>query len=120
MLAEEEAAKDAGRAAEEEAMRRGEALLAELEAAGELERWLVVSRVDSTLRGHFPLEVEAIQAELGPFDATLLAPAFLPGGRTTRGAPSPVTCPHTLQGVSPPFEPPLGKALRPLVPTHTP
>ena len=60
-------------------------VIAELEAAGELERWLVVSRGDSTLRGHFPLEVEAIQAELGPFDATLLAPAFLPGGRTTRG-----------------------------------
>ena len=60
-------------------------VLEELEAAGELERWLVVSRGDSTLRGHFPLEVEAIQAELGPFDATLLAPAFLPGGRTTRG-----------------------------------
>ncbi len=60
-------------------------VLAELEAAGELERWLVVSRGDSTLRGHFPLEVEVIQAELGPFDATLLAPAFLPGGRTTRG-----------------------------------
>ena len=60
-------------------------VLAELEAAGELERWLMVSRGDSTLRGHFPLEVEAIQAELGPFDATLLAPAFLPGGRTTRG-----------------------------------
>jgi len=60
-------------------------VLAELEAAGELERWLVVSRGDSTLRGHFPLEVEAIQAELGPFDATLLAPAFLTGGRTTRG-----------------------------------
>ena len=60
-------------------------VLAELEAAGELERWLVVSRGDSTLRGHFPLEVEAIQSELGPFDATLLAPAFLPGGRTTRG-----------------------------------
>ena len=60
-------------------------VLEELEAAGELERWLVVSRGDSTLRGHFPLEVEAIQAELGPFDATLLVPAFLPGGRTTRG-----------------------------------
>jgi uncharacterized protein YgbK (DUF1537 family) len=60
-------------------------VLAELEAAGELERWLVVSRGDSTLRGHFPLEVEVIAEELGPFDATLLAPAFLPGGRTTRG-----------------------------------
>ena len=54
-------------------------------AAGELDRWLIVSRGDSTLRGHFPVEVEAIAAELGPFDATLLAPAFLPGGRTTAG-----------------------------------
>jgi uncharacterized protein YgbK (DUF1537 family) len=45
--------------------------------------WLVVSRGDSTLRGHFPLEVGVIAAELGPFDATLLVPAFLEGGRTT-------------------------------------
>lgn len=60
-------------------------VLQELEAAGELDRWLIVSRGDSTLRGHFPLEVEVIAEELGPFDATLLAPAFLPGGRTTRG-----------------------------------
>ena len=60
-------------------------LLEEAQAAGELDRWLIVSRGDSTLRGHFPVEVEAIAAELGPFDATLLAPAFLPGGRTTRG-----------------------------------
>jgi uncharacterized protein YgbK (DUF1537 family) len=45
--------------------------------------WLVVSRGDSTLRGHFPLEVDVIAEELGPFDATLLVPAFLEGGRTT-------------------------------------
>lgn len=52
-------------------------------AAGWFDRWLLVSRGDSTLRGHFPLETDAIAAELGPFDATLLVPAFLPGGRTT-------------------------------------
>jgi uncharacterized protein YgbK (DUF1537 family) len=52
-------------------------------AAGWIERWLIVCRGDSTLRGHFPLEVDQIAAELGPFDATLLVPAFLPGGRTT-------------------------------------
>ncbi|WP_233130218.1 four-carbon acid sugar kinase family protein [Synechococcus sp. 1G10] len=45
--------------------------------------WLLVSRGDSTLRGHFPLEIDRIEAELGPFDATLLVPAFLEGGRTT-------------------------------------
>ncbi|MFM2122992.1 MAG: hypothetical protein RLZZ589_1429, partial [Cyanobacteriota bacterium] len=58
-------------------------LLVQAVAEGWIDRWLIVSRGDSTLRGHFPLEVEVIAEELGPFDATLLAPAFLPGGRTT-------------------------------------
>ena len=58
--------------------------LAAAQAAGELGQWLLVSRGDSTLRGHFPLEVDVLAEELGPFDATLLVPAFLPGGRTTR------------------------------------
>jgi uncharacterized protein YgbK (DUF1537 family) len=53
------------------------------QAAGRIGGWLVVSRGDSTLRGHFPLEVDVISEELGPFDATLLVPAFLEGGRTT-------------------------------------
>jgi len=66
--------------------------LQEAQAQGVLERWLIVSRGDSTLRGHFPLELEVIEAELGPFDATLLVPAFLPGGRTT------VEGLHLLQG----------------------
>ncbi|MEB3262819.1 MAG: four-carbon acid sugar kinase family protein [Synechococcus sp.] len=58
-------------------------LLEEACASGCLGSWLVVSRGDSTLRGHFPLEVEELAATLGPFEATFLAPAFLPGGRTT-------------------------------------
>lgn len=66
--------------------------LAAAQAAGELGQWLLVSRGDSTLRGHFPLEVDVLAEELGPFDATLLAPAFLPGGRTTRDGV------HLLQG----------------------
>ena len=57
--------------------------LAAAQAEGVIERWLVVSRGDSTLRGHFPLEVEVIHEELGPFEATFLVPAFLEGGRTT-------------------------------------
>ena len=60
------------------------AALAEAQAAGTIDRWLVLSRGDSTLRGHFPLELQVIEQELGPFAATLLAPAFLPGGRTTK------------------------------------
>ncbi len=58
-------------------------MLAEAQAAGHWDQWLIVSRGDSTLRSHFPVEVDAIAQELGPFDATLLVPAFLPGGRTT-------------------------------------
>jgi uncharacterized protein YgbK (DUF1537 family) len=58
------------------------ALRAAIAAAG-IEHWLVVSRGDSTLRGHFPLEVDVIAEELGPFDATFLVPVFLEGGRTT-------------------------------------
>lgn len=46
----------------------------------------VVSRSDSTLRGHFPGETEALMAALGGhFSATLLVPAFLAGGRYTLG-----------------------------------
>lgn len=58
------------------------ALREELEALG-LAHWVLVSRGDSTLRSHFPLEVEAIASAFGTMDALLLAPAFLPGGRTT-------------------------------------
>ncbi|WNZ45599.1 four-carbon acid sugar kinase family protein [Leptolyngbya boryana CZ1] len=49
-----------------------------------IEDFLVVSRSDSTLRGHYPIETDAIAEELGPFDAHFLVPAFFEGGRTTR------------------------------------
>jgi len=46
----------------------------------------VVSRSDSTLRGHFPGEVEALAQELDQsFDATLIIPFFEEGGRYTVG-----------------------------------
>ncbi|BAY25131.1 hypothetical protein NIES2100_49350 [Calothrix sp. NIES-2100] len=45
--------------------------------------FLVVSRSDSTLRGHYPIETDAIAKELGPFDAHFLVPAFFEGGRIT-------------------------------------
>ena len=48
---------------------------------------LLVSRGDSTLRGHGVLEPAVLAEELGhrfgPVQATLHVPAFLPGGRTT-------------------------------------
>ncbi len=64
-----------------------------------IEDFLVVSRSDSTLRGHYPVETDVIAEELGPFDAHFLIPAFFQGGRVTRdsihyliidGVPTPV------------------------------
>jgi uncharacterized protein YgbK (DUF1537 family) len=54
-------------------------------AIAQIGEFLVVSRSDSTLRGHYPLETDAIAAELGDFDAHFLTPAFFEGGRLTRG-----------------------------------
>jgi uncharacterized protein YgbK (DUF1537 family) len=45
---------------------------------------VVVSRSDSTLRGHYPIETDVIAEVLGPFDAHFLVPAFFEGGRVTR------------------------------------
>jgi uncharacterized protein YgbK (DUF1537 family) len=45
---------------------------------------IFVSRSDSTLRGHYPVETDVMAEELGPFDAHFLTPAFFEGGRTTR------------------------------------
>ena len=46
-------------------------------------RFEVVLRGDSTLRGHFPVEPEAVEEALGASDAWILAPFFLQGGRYT-------------------------------------
>lgn len=73
--------------------------LKEAIALEQIEDFLVVSRSDSTLRGHYPIETDAIAAELGAFDAHFLTPAFFEGGRLTRdsvhylivnGVPTPV------------------------------
>lgn len=67
--------------------------------AEEINDFLIVSRSDSTLRGHYPIETDVIAAELGLFDAHFLVPAFFEGGRITRdsihyliidGVPTPV------------------------------
>lgn len=68
-------------------------------AAEQITDFLVVSRSDSTLRGHYPIETDVIAEELGPFDAHFLVPAFFEGGRITHdsihyliidGVPTPV------------------------------
>jgi uncharacterized protein YgbK (DUF1537 family) len=55
-----------------------------LDEWGKPVRPIVVSRSDSTLRGHYPVETDVIADELGPFDAHFLVPAFFEGGRITR------------------------------------
>jgi uncharacterized protein YgbK (DUF1537 family) len=49
-----------------------------------IDDFLIVSRSDSTLRGHYPIETDAIAQELGPFDAHFLVPAFFVGGASQR------------------------------------
>lgn len=47
----------------------------------------IVSRSDSTLRGHYPLETDVVDQELAQvqrLSGTLLVPAFIEGGRVTR------------------------------------
>jgi uncharacterized protein YgbK (DUF1537 family) len=58
--------------------------MADLVAAGVLCHPIFVSRSDSTLRGHYPVETDVMAEELGPFDAHFLTPAFFEGGRFTR------------------------------------
>lgn len=58
--------------------------LADMKAIGKEINPMVVSRSDSTLRGHYPVETDVIAEELGPFDAHFMVPAFFEGGRFTR------------------------------------
>jgi uncharacterized protein YgbK (DUF1537 family) len=48
-----------------------------------------ITRGDSTLRGHYPLETDVLaemaMAQGEPYDALLIAPAYLPAGRITSG-----------------------------------
>jgi len=59
------------------------AALDQMQAAGRELQPVIVSRSDSTLRGHYPVETDVIAEELGPFDAHFLVPAFFEGGRIT-------------------------------------
>lgn len=58
--------------------------LDDLAKTGRVIEPIVISRSDSTLRGHYPVETDIIAEELGPFDAHFLIPAFIEGGRITR------------------------------------
>jgi uncharacterized protein YgbK (DUF1537 family) len=52
--------------------------------------FVLISRSDSTLRGHYPLETETLRERIEsiterPFDGEIICPFFLEGGRYTRG-----------------------------------
>jgi len=92
---------DAARAAAvtREVCRNLHRVLDEMDAQGQHVNALFVSRSDSTLRGHYPVETDIMAEALGPFDAHFLVPAFFEGGRITRdsvhylmvdGVPTPV------------------------------
>ena len=47
-------------------------------------RFVVVSRSDSTLRGHYPVETNTLERELGVnFDGVIICPCFFEAGRVT-------------------------------------
>lgn len=51
--------------------------------AGYQEKIRYISRSDSTLRGHFPIEIDVIAEHCKPFDGLVIAPYFKEGGRFT-------------------------------------
>jgi uncharacterized protein YgbK (DUF1537 family) len=77
---------DAARAARitREVCRNLKTALKTLARSGRIIDPIMISRSDSTLRGHYPVETDVIAEELGPFDAHFLIPAFIEGGRVTR------------------------------------
>ncbi|MEU6357226.1 four-carbon acid sugar kinase family protein [Streptomyces sp. NPDC047072] len=55
-------------------------------AAAEGTDFVLASRGDSTLRGHFPLETDVLTEELGAVDGVVLVPAYIEAGRLTVGS----------------------------------
>jgi uncharacterized protein YgbK (DUF1537 family) len=75
---------------EHEAVQLNRDLARQLQAASQSSNvdFVVASRSDSTLRGHYPAEVDALTSELASlqrdnFDGHLVVPAFFEGGRYT-------------------------------------
>jgi uncharacterized protein YgbK (DUF1537 family) len=75
---------DRAAAVTREVCRNLKSALAALASSGRPVNPILVSRSDSTLRGHYPVETDVIAEALGPFDAHFMVPAFFEGGRITR------------------------------------
>lgn len=71
---------------EDEAVSMNREIAFNLSAAAETTgtQFVAASRSDSTLRGHYPAETDALQESLGgPFDGVILCPCYLEAGRLT-------------------------------------
>ncbi|MEU0947898.1 four-carbon acid sugar kinase family protein [Streptomyces canus] len=69
----------------EDAAARNREVVRALHAASAAEGtgYVLASRGDSTLRGHFPLETDVLTEELGTVDGVVLVPAYIEAGRLT-------------------------------------
>ena len=67
----------------EEALKLNEEICKSLLTILPKEKLVIVSRSDSTLRGHFLPELTALQKTTGPYDGILIIPYFKEGGRLT-------------------------------------
>lgn len=69
----------------EDAVARNREVVHALKEAAEAEDtgYVLASRGDSTLRGHFPLETDVLAEELGTVDGVVLVPAYIEAGRLT-------------------------------------
>ncbi|WP_254390080.1 four-carbon acid sugar kinase family protein [Streptomyces sp. AC550_RSS872] len=72
----------------EDAAARDREVVRALHAASAAEGtgYVLASRGDSTLRGHFPLETDVLTEELGTVDGVVLVPAYIEAGRLTVGS----------------------------------
>ena len=75
--------------AADDVVERNQQIVAALDEAARLEgvRYVIASRSDSTLRGHYPLETDVLAAELVnrgmSVDGVLICPAYIEPGRIT-------------------------------------
>ena len=72
---------------EEKAAALNREIATNLREAGERtgREFVAVSRSDSTLRGHFPAETDALADVIGDIDGAIVCPAFFEGGRVSAG-----------------------------------
>lgn len=67
----------------EETIKLHRTIATNLDAVAGDQPFTLISRSDSTLRGHYPIETDVLNEVLGPYDLTVIVPFFEAGGRFT-------------------------------------